>query len=142
MKNSFAKLTAFRTILIISLLLMVLFIIGSGISCQSPASAPPAPSLGLPEAPTPGTSSTTLSQIEVTIEGFAYKPATLNIPVGTTVVWYNKDTAPHTVTARDKSFDSSSLSRDGSFSFTFKQQGTFEYYCQFHPTMTGKIIVE
>ena len=143
MKNNFAKLTAFRTVLTISLLLMVLFIIGFGIACQSraPVSAPPAPSPGLPKEPTPGAPPVTPPQIEMAIEGFAYKPATLNIAVGTTVVWYNKDTAPHTVTARDKSFDSGSLSRDGSFSFSFKQQGTFEYYCTIHPYMEGKVVV-
>ncbi len=144
MKTSFTKLTAFRTILIISLLLMVLFIIGSGISCQSraPALAPSVPSQGLPEEPTTGAPPVAPSIVEVTIEGFAYKPATLNIPVGTTVIWYNKDSVPHTVTARDKSFDSGSLPRDGSFSFTFKQKGTFEYYCTMHPYMEGKVVID
>lgn len=56
MKNHFDKSTAFRTVLIISLFLIVIFIIGSGISCQSqtPASESPAPSQGLPEAPSGG----------------------------------------------------------------------------------------
>lgn len=141
-KNSFTKLIAFRTILIISLLLIVLFIIGFGISCQSQAPTPPATSPGLPKEPTPGTPPTTPTIIEVAIEGFAFKPAEINVPVGSTITWYNKDSAAHTVTARDKSFDSGKLSRNDTFSYTFKQSGTFEYYCTIHPFMEGKVVVD
>jgi len=143
-KNNFAKLTAPRTTLIIGLLLMALLIIGFGISCQSqtPAPALPTPSQGLPEETTPGASPVTPSTVEVTIEGFAYKPAALNILVGTTVTWYNKDSVTHTVTARDKSFDSGSLSLNDTFSYTFEQSGTFEYYCTIHPYMEGKVVVD
>jgi plastocyanin len=142
MNNHFDKSVALRTTLIISLFLIVVFITGFGVSCQSQEPVPPAPSPGLPKEPTLGEPPATPPQIEVAIEGFAYKPATLNIQVGTTVIWYNKDSVPHTVTARDKSFDSGSLSRDGSFSFTFKQKGTFEYYCTIHPYMEGKVVVD
>jgi len=34
------------------------------------------------------------------------------------------------------------VSRDGSFSFTFEEPGTYEYYCSIHPYMTGTVIVE
>ena len=36
---------------------------------------------------------------QVTIEGFAFVPATLEVAVGDTVVFTNKDGAPHTATA-------------------------------------------
>ena len=44
--------------MVIGLFLIVVFVIGSGVSCQSqaPASAPPAPSPGLPKAPSSGES--------------------------------------------------------------------------------------
>ena len=144
MNNSLAESNAFRKILIIGLLVMVLFIVGFGISCQSqaPVSAPPESSQGLPQEPTPGGSPVTPSTVEVTIEGFAYKPATLNITAGTTVIWHNKDTVPHTVTARDKSFDSGTISPNGTFSHTFEQSGTSEYYCTIHPYMEGKVVVD
>ncbi len=144
MKNSFAKLTAFKTILIISLLLIVLFIIGFGISCQSqaPASAPPVPSPGLPKEPNLGEPPATPSQIEVAIDGFAFKPAEITVPIGTTVIWYNNDTVVHTATARNKLFDSGSLAGGDTFSYTFEEKGTYEYYCILHPYMTGKVTVE
>jgi hypothetical protein len=58
MKDRLNKPILFRTILVISLFLTVVFITGSGVSCQSqePASAPPAPSPGLPKEPTSGES--------------------------------------------------------------------------------------
>jgi len=132
----------FRALLSISLFLIILLIAGFGISCQSQSPAPAPPASSLPTTPTPGPSPATPPQIEVAIEGFAFKPAQLNIPVGTTVLWYNNDSASHTATARDNSFESSSLSKGDTFSYTFEQRGTIEYYCRFHPLMTGKIVVE
>jgi len=111
---------------------------GSGISCSS---SPPAPPPASPEESTPGASATP-STIEVTIEGFAFKPAEITVPVGSVVTWRNRDGVTHTVTARDKSFDSGSLSDGETFSYTFKEKGTFEYYCMSHPYMNGKVIVE
>ena len=35
-----------------------------------------------------------------------YRPASISIDAGTTVTWRNIDDRPHTVTARDRSFDS------------------------------------
>ena len=144
MKNHFDKSVSLRTILIIGLFLIVVFITGSGISCksQAPTQAPPASSPGLTEKPTIGEPPATPSQIEVAIVGFAFRPATLNIPVGTTVIWYNNDSTIHTVTARDNSFDSGSLSGGDTFSYTFEERGSFEYYCVLHPYMTGKVTVE
>jgi len=123
---------------------MVFLITGLGISCQSqePAPAPPVPSNGLPLEPTPGEPPATPPQIEVVIEGFAFNPDTLNIPVGTTVVWYNNDSVDHTVTARDNSFDSGRISPNETFEYTFQQSGTLEYYCTIHPSMTGKVSIE
>ncbi len=141
MQNRFDILITFKTILIISLFLIVLFITGFGISCQSPVSAPSAPGSGLPEAPTQK-APTAPAQVEVAIEGFAFKPAEITVPVGSTITWYNKDSATHTVTAQDKIFDSGSLSSGGTFSYTFEQKGTFEYYCILHPYMKGKVVVE
>jgi plastocyanin len=132
MKNHLDTIT-FRALLIISLFLIILSIAGLGISCQSQSSAPaPAPpASSLPTTPTPGASPATPPQIEVAIEGFAFNPAQLN-----------DDSAPHTATARDNSFESGSLSKGDTFSYTFEQRGIIEYYCRFHPSMTGKIVVE
>lgn len=81
----------------------------------------------------------------VIIQNFTYQPQDLRIPVGTTVTWVNRDSAPHTVTADDGRFDSGFLDQGQSFSFTFDQVGTLPYYCVFHGNpgvgMTGSVTV-
>jgi len=39
------------------------------------------------------------ADVAVTIMNFAFQPTPLTIPLGTTVVWTNQDTAPHTATS-------------------------------------------
>jgi plastocyanin len=39
-------------------------------------------------------------------------------------------------------FKSRALDTDEKFSFTFKDPGTYDYFCSVHPKMTGKIIVK
>lgn len=79
--------------------------------------------------------------MSVDIADFAFGPATLEIPAGTTVTWTNRDDAPHTATADDGSFGSGRLDDGGSFSFTFDIPGTYPYHCDFHPQMMGTIVV-
>lgn len=82
------------------------------------------------------------SQVEVKIDNFSFTPATITVPVGTTVRWTNRDDIPHTVVANDKSFRSKALDTDESFSFTFSKAGTYDYFCSIHPKMTGKVVVQ
>jgi plastocyanin len=85
-----------------------------------------------------------MSMMEVKIDNFTFGPATLTVPVGTTVAWINKDDIPHTVVSTDdsKTFKSKVLDTDEKFSFTFSKAGTYPYFCSIHPKMTGKVIVQ
>ena len=85
---------------------------------------------------TPDASATT-----VEIADFAFSPDPLEIAVGETVTWTNQDGAPHTATADDGAFDSGRLAQGESFSFTFDEPGTYTYFCEIHPKMTGTIVV-
>jgi plastocyanin len=81
--------------------------------------------------------------ITVTIDNFSFAPMQLEIKAGTEVTWINKDDVPHTVVSDDhKLFKSRALDTDEKFSFTFKDPGTYEYFCSVHPKMTGKIVVK
>jgi nitrite reductase (NO-forming) len=71
-----------------------------------------------------------------------YSINVLTVPVGSTVAWTNSDSAVHTVTAVDGSFDSGILNTGGSWVFTFDEPGEYEYYCLPHPWMRAKVIVE
>jgi plastocyanin len=81
------------------------------------------------------------ADLAVTIQNFAFMPTPVTIPVGTTVTWTNRDSASHTTTSDSGLWDSGSLSTGKSFSFTFKQAGTFAYHCSIHPNMHGSIVV-
>ena len=73
---------------------------------------------------------------------FGFTPAKLAIRVGTTVIWKNRSSAPHTVTSDDgTTFDSGTVAVGGTFHFTFKTAGTFSYHCNIHPYMRSVIIV-
>ena len=75
------------------------------------------------------------------ITDFKFDPATLTVPVGTTVTWTNQDEEPHTVAAKDGSFHSPGMDTHGTYSFTFTTAGSFDYICSIHPFMTGKVVV-
>ena len=77
--------------------------------------------------------------VEVAIQDFAFGEP-LEIKVGTTVTWTNMDSAPHTATSSGN-FQSNRLDQGQSFSFTFEEAGTFDYFCEFHPNMTSTITV-
>ena len=80
--------------------------------------------------------------IELDIADFNFTQPNITVPVGTRVIWHNQDSAGHTVTTVEPLFASGTVSRDGNFSFTFEEPGTYEYYCSIHPYMTGTVIVE
>ena len=81
---------------------------------------------------------------DVKIDNFSFGPAVLNVSVGATVTWTNRDDIPHTVVSSDdpKVFKSKVLDTDEKFSFTFTKAGTYPYFCSIHPKMTAKVVVQ
>jgi plastocyanin len=78
---------------------------------------------------------------KVKIVEFVYGPDPVTVQVGGKVIWQNEDTAPHTATADDGSFDTGTIEQGKIKSETFKQAGTFTYFCEIHPTMHGTVEV-
>jgi plastocyanin len=78
---------------------------------------------------------------KVQIVEFSYEPDPVVVQVGGKVTWQNEDTAPHTATADDGSFDTGTIEKGKLGSATFKQAGTFTYFCEIHPTMHGTVEV-
>lgn len=77
-----------------------------------------------------------------------YIPDVVTVAPGDTVIWTNKDSVSHTVTSGNPTdnqtgttFDSSLIRPSTTYSFTFKDSGTYNYFCQLHPWMTGEVIV-
>ncbi len=78
---------------------------------------------------------------KVQIVEFTYEPDPVVVQVGGKVTWQNEDTAPHTATADDGSFDTGIIEKGKLGSTTFKEPGTFTYFCEVHPTMHGTVEV-
>jgi plastocyanin len=78
----------------------------------------------------------------------AFDPNPIIIHAQDSINWINKDNVVHTVTSgssfsspdRGQEFDSGMLG--GSYTHKFVKSGTYNYFCQIHPTMVGKIIVK
>jgi plastocyanin len=95
-------------------------------------------------ASAPTTGPAVSQPLTIEIDNFNFKPRELTVNAGSTVKWINHDDVPHTATARGKSpvFDSKMLDTDDRFSFTFRNPGTYSYYCKVHPHMTATIVVK
>ncbi|MGH7527673.1 MAG: cupredoxin domain-containing protein [Gemmatimonadales bacterium] len=77
----------------------------------------------------------------VEIRGFAFAPATLELPAGDTVVWINHDVVPHTATREGGEWDSGSLGAEQVWRLVVTGKDSQPYYCAFHPTMRGVLMV-
>ncbi len=77
----------------------------------------------------------------VSAKNLKFSPSDLTVTKGTTVTWSNEDTVNHTVTSKDKIFDSGTMTPGQNFGYTFNEVGTFDYFCTIHASMTGKITV-
>ena len=110
---------------------------------QPPTPAPtpePAPTPTLP--PLPGLEGPTI------ITDIANrKLSDVTIPVGTVVLWSQLDAGSHTTTSGTPGnpsglWDSGELARGDSFSYTFREEGSFPYFCKIHPdTMRATVQV-
>jgi plastocyanin/S1-C subfamily serine protease len=82
------------------------------------------------------------AEIPVYISDFAYSPNPIEIAVGNAVTWFNEDQVPHTATGENRDvLQSGTIPPGASFTQVFWEAGEFGYFCEFHPGMTGTIIV-
>ena len=119
--------------LIIGFLVLVVLISG----CTS------APEKTAPQAtntPPQHTTPPPLQAAKIEIVEFTFYPAEVAIVKGGTVTWSQKDSIKHTVTGSD--FDSGELGQGQTFSHTFNEAGTFDFWCKIHSSMRGKVIVK
>jgi len=85
----------------------------------------------------PAAGATTSIQIKRT--GFV--PATVTINLNDSVTWKNTDTIDHQVVANGGQFASPILGPGKSYTFTFRNSGTFRYHDGLHPTLRGTVTV-
>ena len=68
----------------------------------------------------------------VEIHKFKFDAKLLDVKVGDTVTWINKDIVPHTATALDKSWGSGRLKKGESFTLTITDATSLDYFCAYH----------
>jgi plastocyanin len=78
----------------------------------------------------------------VHIRNEAFTPATLTVTAGQTVTFTNDDDDAHTITSTTGAFDSKGLDTNGVWRHAFDKPGVYAYFCELHPFMKGKIVVE
>lgn len=76
-----------------------------------------------------------------------YIPSVIVIEKGKQITWVNEDSAFHSITSGyygtpTELFDSGHLDPFESYTLTFDETGTYDYFCTLHPWMKGQVIVE
>lgn len=79
--------------------------------------------------------------IAIVIDGAAFAPTDVTAHVGDSVVWTNKDVVDHTATAQHGEWRVV-IKAGKTGTLVMKKAGSFDYYCEFHPTMTGHVMVK
>ncbi|HEX4744578.1 MAG TPA: cupredoxin domain-containing protein [Candidatus Limnocylindria bacterium] len=80
----------------------------------------------------------------VTYKSFAVSPTAVEIARGQAVQWKNEDSTQHTVSGGRPGAKGPFDQKVGGGATTqvvFETAGTFDYFCEFHPSMTGKVTV-
>jgi plastocyanin len=140
--------TVVRSRLSTILLTMLLSVLGLVVACGT-ASNPSGTTGGTPggatsgNAPGGGVATPTPTSDTIVIKNFAYVPPSLTVAPGTKITVINEDKAPHTVTAKDNSFDSGTIHGGQRGEVTAPTTpGTYPYICTVHPYMKGTLIVQ
>jgi plastocyanin len=88
-----------------------------------------------------GGSATNAAGATLEINGFQF--SAIRVGPGATVTVVNNDSAPHTATAEDGSFETDTIPAGATGSFTAPTEpGSYPFFCAIHPRMTGTLIVE
>jgi plastocyanin len=78
--------------------------------------------------------------VTVTIQNLTNTPGEISVAVGDTVEWVNRDVVAHTATARNGAWSAVVMPSETA-RLVMRQEGVFDYFCQYHPNMTGRVTV-
>lgn len=110
-------------------------------------SAPPSSASGTTVTSAGGAAATSGAAGTVTVKTFQFKPSPLTVKAGSPVTWLNEDDITHEPTSGEpgKTTDAfAAVSLDGkgaTGSATIAKPGTYQYFCSFHESMVGEIVV-
>ena len=115
----------------IALLLSIGSLVEVGSVTTSHAASPVPTPVSMISSPSCGTAS-----------GFCFAPSSATITLGAPVAWSNTTGVPHTATADDGSFDTSTVNPSQTATITFSKPGIYAYHCSIHTDMHGTIVVK
>jgi plastocyanin len=78
--------------------------------------------------------------VRIVMENVGFAPPDATAAVGDAIEWVNKDIFAHTATARNGDWEAT-VEPDQTARTVLSKAGTVEYYCRYHPNMTGRIVV-
>lgn len=123
-----------------ALLAVVLLVVLVGATLAIPADDDPAGDI---------TTSTTSTTLPFDPEpGIVYAFRTSFVPnvavevvVGDTLEFDNRDEVAHTFTSDEGLFDSGPVAAGDRYGYAWATPGTYGYHCEIHPTMRGQVVV-
>jgi plastocyanin len=136
--------------LLVTMLLIMMLMLVACSAVPATILSPTAVSSSPTTTTTPDSTQTYSTSVVVEIISSTYIPATITVPVGTTVTWIHRDRQEdeswwwHSVTSTTGLFDSSYLYFGDSFSYTFTEPGTYNYFDRHlgYNVMRGTVIVK
>jgi plastocyanin len=78
--------------------------------------------------------------IQIVMDKMVFSPTETTASIGDTIEWVNNDILSHTATARHGDWDVA-IAAKKTVSLVLKRAGSIDYYCRYHPNMTGRIVV-
>ncbi|MBM2810254.1 MAG: multicopper oxidase family protein [Chloroflexi bacterium] len=97
---------------------------------------------GVAHQATPPTQPTAPEGPTIAVRDNFYTPNQLTVPVGSTVRWDHQGRVEHTVTSLLGYFDSGVLQGGDQFTYTFTFPGRYDFFCRFHITNRGVVVVQ
>ena len=112
---------------VITASMLLVFVSG----CKSNSSSPTAPATSNP------------SNVTVSMAGNTFSPASITVPVHTTIIWNNNSSIAHTSTSVPAGkWATGNIPAGTSKQTTFDSTGVYPYHCTYHSGMVGVITVQ
>ena len=84
-----------------------------------------------------------MAKTVIETKNFAFVNKTYTVKAGETVTFKNSDTAGHSVTSDDESFDTDVVGKDQTATFKAPTKpGKYPFHCTPHPNMKATLVVE
>jgi len=88
-----------------------------------------------------------VSEVNVDIVDFEFKPKVTSVKVGTKVTWTQVGPTVHNSVSKQRVagkwlWESPLMEKGQKYSYIFTQPGTYDYWCTIHPDMVGQVIVK